>query len=261
MPVDFTLNTEVAVAKTLELMDKEQCTIHLLHVMHSSLFADRSTFSTCEKKLREWKASISVLDEAITVDYRIVKSGSVQKAIRQLACEVGADLIVIGQTAPHNWLALLKAVHPMRLNELTGIPVLTVKPGALHNKTKTIVVPITDQMSTMKKHTLEILCKKGKPTIHLITLSNDNNVPSEFSASALLQAYQWLKTVHHCPVEYAVVHGPNKAKAILQYAEKTNADILLVHPDKETRVGWGGTHISDVLPSFSRVQILAVQPA
>ncbi|HET7898016.1 MAG TPA: hypothetical protein VFL47_10110, partial [Flavisolibacter sp.] len=64
-----------------------------------------------------------------------------------------------------------------------------------------------------------------------------------------------------CPVEYAVVHGSNKAKAILQYAEKTGADILLVQPEKETKIGWGDRHISDVLPRGSKMQVLAVAPA
>jgi len=122
-------------------------------------------------------------------------------------------------------------------------------------------VPITDHLPLQKMHTLAILCRKGRPAIHLIAFSNNNSEPSEFSATALLQAYQKLKSTYHCPVEYSVVNGANKAKAILQYAEKIKADFLLVYPEKETRVGWTGTKICDVLPSFSKVQVLAVQPA
>jgi hypothetical protein len=62
-------------------------------------------------------------------------------------------------------------------------------------------------------------------------------------------------------VEYAALYGSNKAKAILKYAEKVNADMLLVYPEVETKIGWLNTHISDVLPPASKVQVLAVQPA
>jgi hypothetical protein len=148
----------------------------------------------------------------------------------------------------------------MRLAASTHIPVLTVKPGAMHNKAKTIVVPIADEIPEIKLHALEMLCKKARMNIHLITFVDDKNVPSEFSASALLQVYQSLKAKLHCPIEYAVMHGPNKAKAILQYAEKNNADILLVYPKKETQLSWWNRHISDVLPADSKVQVLAVQP-
>jgi hypothetical protein len=110
-------------------------------------------------------------------------------------------------------------------------------------------------------NTLVLLCKKTRLNIHLVTFVDEKNTPSEFSASTLLQVYQWLKTKLHCPVEYAVVHGSNKAKAILQYAKKNNADILLVYPKKETQLNWWNRHISDVLPADSKVQILAVEPA
>jgi hypothetical protein len=56
------------------------------------------------------------------------------------------------------------------------------------------------------------------------------------------------------------MHGSNRARAILQYAEKNNADILLVYPKKETQLNWWNGQISDVLPADSKVQVLAVQP-
>jgi hypothetical protein len=87
------------------------------------------------------------------------------------------------------------------------------------------------------------------------------NAAVDFNPSALLQVYQWLKTSIHCPVEYAVLEGQNKAKSILDYAEKVNADILLIHPESESRIGWLNKQISDVLPPASKIQVLTLQPA
>lgn len=260
VPVDFSRNTEVAVAKTLELADREPCVIHLLHVFTPFPFEVRSSGPNRQTRMQQWKERIEASNPELTVQCWEVRSSSVQRGVRQMAAELGADLIVIGQTASRVWTSLLQTILPMRLNERTGIPVLTVKPGALHNKTRTILVPITDSLPSTKMHALEILCRRGRPTIHLITFAGSKNEPSGHSASALLQAYQTLKSVYHCPVEYAVVDGHNQARAILQYAEKIKADFLLVYPEKETKVDWRGTQISDVLPSFSKVQVLAVQP-
>jgi len=260
VPVDFTLNTEVAINKTLELVDYEGATIHLLHVCRPSGYSfKKNGYDDSAIKMNQWKESIEDYNSDITVQCWISEEGSVQKNIKEKAERIGADLIVIGQTSSHHWLPVLKKVLPMQIGESTGIPVLTVKPGALHNKMKTVVVPIADDLPNIKMNALEALSKKGKLNIHLITLVDDSHQPSDFSASALLQVYQWLKLKLHCPVEYSVVHhGNNRAKAILQYAEKTNADILLVHPEKETRIGWGNRHICDVIPSASKVQVLAV---
>lgn len=260
IPVDFTLNTEVAVNKTLELINYEGAVIHLLHVCKPGYSFSKGRAGTDEKKLNEWKDTIKDYYPEVTVQLWSVRSFSVQKAILKKAKDIGADLIVIAQTSRHNWLPVLKTVLPMRLATSTHIPVLTVKPGALHNRPKTIVVPITDEIPEIKVQALESLCKKTRLNIHLVTFVDGRNVLPEISASALLKVYQSLKTKLHCPVEYAVMHGQNKAKSLLQYAEKNNADILLVYPKKETQLGWWNCHIPDVLPADSKVQILAVQP-
>jgi nucleotide-binding universal stress UspA family protein len=257
VPVDFTLNTEVAVTKALEVVDKEDSFIHLLHVIKQSSFSAKISFTAAEEKLNKWKESIEEYNPAVTVCCWI-KTGPVQKTIHETSIGLYCDLMVIGQSSSHSLLPVLNTVLPMQLAELTGIPVLTVKPGALHNKMRTVVVPVADDIADIKLSALEILCRKGKMNVHLIAMVNENNQPSGDSASALLQVYQWLKAKLHCPIEYSVVNGTNKAKAILQYAEKNNADILLVHSEKETKIGWYNRHISDVLSPASKVQILAV---
>lgn len=260
VPVDFTLNTEVAINKTLELIDHEEALVHLLHVHRSGYSFKKEAHLNCEKKLNEWKHAIEDEHPDITVRVHIQESSSIHNAIKTKAEKINADLIVIGQSSTHYWLPVLKTVLPMRLAQSTQIPVLTVKPGALHNKPKTVIVPIADEIPDIKINALELLCRKTRLNVHLVTFVGEKNVPSEFSASTLLQVYQWLKARLHCPVEYAVVHGSNKAKAILKYAEKNNADILLVYPKKETQLNWWNRHISDVLPADSKVQVLAVQP-
>jgi nucleotide-binding universal stress UspA family protein len=261
VPVDFTLNTDVAINKTLELVDDDHPVIDLLYVKKTGYVFKKDQHTDYDEKLKQWKETIEDYHPSVVVRICVKKSGSVQTAIMEKAEEVNADLIVIGQTATHYWLPVLKTVLPMRLAASTRIPVLTVKPGSLHGKIKTIVVPVTDKLSDIKIHALELLCRRNRRNIHLVTFADDKNVLPEISASAVLKTYQLLKAKLHCPVEYAVIHGANKARAILQYAEMKNADILLVYPKKETQLSWWNRHISDVLPADSKVQVLAVQPA
>lgn len=261
MPVDFTLNTEVAINKTLELVDHEESVIYLFHVVKSGYSFSKRELPDHEKKLAQWKDTITDYYPMISVYTEIENATSVQKAIEGKAIHIGADLIVIGQTSTHYLLPVLKTVLPMRLATSMNIPVLTVKPGALRNKNKIVVMPIGDEIPEIKVHALELLCRTSRPNIHLVTFVTHNDVLPEVSASSLLKVYQSLKAKLHCPVEYAVIHGSNKAKAILHYAEKNNADILLVYPKKETQLSWWNQHIPDVLPADSKVQILAVQPA
>lgn len=270
IPVDFSINSEVAISKALELA-KTDANFHLLHVvndladmniakaeaMASGKFIDPAE---ANNMLNQWKDCIKDVLPSAQVCTWISASPSIQNAISKKAKEIGADLIVIGKNSNHTWLPFLNTVLPVEIAEAANAAVLTVKPGSLHNKIKTVVVPVTDEMPQHKMEVIAMLCKKDRIKVYLVTFINGSQMQEQFSASPLLKTYQWLKSVLHCQVEYSVLHGYNKAKAVLAYAEKTGADILLLNPKSETKIGWPNRHISDALPSQSKVQVLTVQP-
>lgn len=271
IPADFSINTEVAVKKALALAEKGTA-IHLLHVQNHLLYSLPTRnfkylikknagvyYQEAEYKLNEWKNRIEAYNKGIEVFTWIRFGDSIQKLIEQMAKKLHADLIIIGKNSHHSWFPFLNTLLPDKLVHNTGTAVLTVKPGAVDNDIKTLLVPISTDATRDKMDAISAFCKKFRVKIHLVTFLNKGNMPSDFHASSLLQMYQWLQTSVNCPVEYAVLHGSNKAKAILDYAAKINADVLLVHPETETKIGWPNKHISDVLPAASKVQVLTVQ--
>jgi nucleotide-binding universal stress UspA family protein len=267
VPVDFSINTEVAVRKALEVIDKFRGTIHLMHVtpqMKSNLITvvkksyRDETKLPAEQLLLEWKRTIKDSIPTINVGISLEHHSSIQMSIEKKALQLKADLVVVGKKSNHFWLPFLNTVLPNELCEVTGSAVLTVKPGSLHNKIRTLVVPITTEVPRSKMDAIAALSRKTSLKVYLVTFSNENNIPADFSASALLKVYQWLKESIHCQVEYSVLHGSNKAKALMLFAEKINADVLLLDTSSETKVGWMNRHISDILEPGSKVQVLAL---
>jgi nucleotide-binding universal stress UspA family protein len=267
VPVDFSINTEVAVRKALEVVDKFRGNIHLMHVtpqMKSNLitvvkksYRDEPKLPA-EQLLLEWKRTIEDSIPTINVGISLEHHSSIQMSIEKKALQLKADLVVVGKKSNHFWLPFLNTVLPNELCEVTGSAVLTVKPGSLHNKIRTLVVPITTEVPRSKMDAIAALSRKTSLKVYLVTFSNENNIPADFSASALLKVYQWLKESIHCQVEYSVLHGSNKAKALMLFAEKINADVLLLDTSSETKVGWMNRHISDILEPGSKVQVLAL---
>jgi nucleotide-binding universal stress UspA family protein len=267
VPVDFSINTEVAVRKALEVVDKFRGNIHLMHVtpqMKSNLitvvkksYRDEPKLPA-EQLLLEWKRTIKDSIPTINVGISLEHHSSIQMSIEKKALQLKADLVVVGKKSNHFWLPFLNTVLPNELCEVTGSAVLTVKPGSLHNKIRTLVVPITTEVPRSKMDAIAALSRKTSLKVYLVTFSNENNIPADFSASALLKVYQWLKESIHCQVEYSVLHGSNKAKALMLFAEKINADVLLLDTSSETKVGWMNRHISDILELGSKVQVLAL---
>lgn len=270
IPVDFSINTKVAINKALLLAEKGS-SIHLFHIQSypSATIADiaysylSSRQASAEKmeideRLNDLCKEVSQERGNVYVFSSHTLADSIQHAIVEKAREIRADLVIIGKHTMHSWFPFLNTVVPGRIASQLGIPVLTVKPGAMHNGIKTVVVPITSPETKQITDLIYFICQKFKSRIHLVTFMNDGNTMADPAVSALLKTYQWLKMSIHCPVEYALLDGNNHTNAIIEYAEKTNADILLVNPETENKTGWLSRRISDLLPPESRIQILAV---
>ena len=270
IPVDLSINTEIAVKKGLELADYDT-TFHLLHIQRYSISRlskirqwlagekELSNSKEIKKCLEQWKSSIEDCGKHIRVRICMMMTNSIQHGIEKKALQLKADLIIIGKNSHHSWFPLLNTVFSSELVRNTGIPVLTVKPGSFHNKMRKVVLPISTQNVREKMEIISTICRRFKVQIYLVTFFDDANKPPGFYASSLLQAYKLIKTSIGCPVDYAVLKGRNKVKAILSYAGKINADILLLYPETETKIGWMNRHISDVLPPSTKVEVLTVQ--
>ena len=267
IPADLTVNTQTAIERALEL-DTNGSTIHLLYVQNYALPGlpgviqqylvqanELPGYKLIDERLHHWKKMILQQNNLVRVEIRIVMSESIQATIEKMVEELEADLLIIGKSHHHSWLPFLNTVSPGRIARKTGISVLTVKPGFNLNSTKTIVVPVAEEDVKEKMNAILMLDAKFKVKIHLVTFRDNSN---KSYASPLLNMYQWLKTCVHCPVEYVILPGYNKARSILTYAEKIDADILLVHAGKETRIGWPQKHITDVLPDKSKLQVWAM---
>ncbi len=273
IPVDLTLNTELAVRRAIELADQDTI-IHLLHVQHpyapgfvwglARFFAyndDSTDNGDVNEKIDQWKWSIKDSVKNVSVCTWIVYGEPVQLAIQKKAMQIGADLIIIGKSSHHSWFPFLNTVIPSEIVKKTGIAVFTVKPGSLLSKIRIVVVPIGGDGPANKLSAIAAICRKFRIKVHLVTFMNDKNEPLDFYPSHLLRAYQLLKSSACTQVQFSVLHGKNIAEALVDYAERIGADVLLVHPQSETKIGWMNKHISDVLPRDSRIQILAVKPS
>jgi nucleotide-binding universal stress UspA family protein len=268
IPVDFTVNTEIAISKALEMANSDGFMMHLLHIVKPS-FAIKALGKSlkdekeidAETKLTQWKESIEDYQPLGQVCWSIESGTSIQQVIIDRSFELQPDLIVLGKQSSHSWLPMLNTVVPSTIAKETGCAVLTVKPGSLHNRIRKVVVAVNDNIAAPKMEAIAALCRNNRIQIYLVTFVNGSHVPQDFSANSLLTVYQWLKTVLHCPVEYAVLHGNNRARAILEFAERARADMVLLNPDYETKIGWPDRHISDVISPASKVQVLTVGPA
>lgn len=273
VPVDFSINTQVAVKKCLEIIEAGGTKIHLFHV-HTPLSAWRSdlrlilsgrkslakaNYYISLKKLEEWKTLIEDSHDNVSVLIESVEAIAIEKSIIEKATHLMPDIIILGKNRNHSRLPFLNTVSPHRVAKETGSPVLTVRPGSTHNKIRSIVVPIGAFVPEKKMEIILALRKKYRLSIHLVTIMNGKQNAKDFSAHALLASYRFLRDVANCPLDHEVLHGSNIARSTLKFAQQIKADMLVVDSDEETTIAsFPGKHISDELTPNSRLQILTV---
>jgi len=272
IPVDFTVNTRLAIAKGIQLCEGPNPEIHLFHVQSSiesgipgyfrnlvSYFNDEHEQHNfrLQQRLEECVTYIHKLKNNINTRYQISYSTFIEKAIADRAKEIAADLIIIGKNSQHSLFPFLNTVVPNRLAKRTGISVLTVKPGALLTPLRTVVVPISSKNPERKTTVINELRKKFYLNIRLLLLVQEGDDREKLQAS-LVNTCCRLQESSLDTIRYEILPAGKNNRDILSYCRKVDADLLIVHPEAETKIGWLNKHISDEIPVNSRTQVLAV---
>lgn len=274
VPVDFSPNTSLAITKALEMGQGELESLHLFHVQrivlpgmihflqyHISGYSRRQMNEDRKKwmsRLDSLRSEVQARHPGIPIHISAGFGDPVEEAIIRKATRLKSDLIVIGKRTHHSFLPFLNTVVPSRLAARTGQPVLTVKPGSLHQEIKTVVVPIGSRSPQRKLEALEAMRKKWKLQVRLVTFEQgEKNLA--VARQSLFQAIRRLRSIQTIPVEFEVLSGSNKARTLLKYCNRVGADVLIVHPETETRISsWNNRHISDLIPADSKTSVLAV---
>lgn len=252
IPVDFSVNTSVAIRKALSLCEGTNTAIHLLHVAgrHADL-------KVSKEKLEKFRIQIFSIRPEIDISTWISVQNPLEEVIIEKSKKIGADLIVIGKNSHHSWLPFLNSVVPATIAKRSGIAVLTVKPGAINDGIRTVVVPVGDTFPYNKLAAINALKRRFRFQTRLVTFRS-NQDGAVIVPGSLLNAYRILKNNPDSQVSYEVLYGSNRGKAILAYCARVNADLLIVNPETEMKIGWMNKQIPDVLPVHSKTQILAI---
>ncbi len=273
IPVDFSINTEVAVGQALDLACPVQSTIHLLHIKQRRFTWNKYKGTTggnlhidhhyspenIMSNLLDWKQSIQAASPNTNVSIYIVE-GAVQKKIVHEAKRLHPQLIIIGKKGSYKYLSCFNSTSPNGLARLTGCIVLTVVKRSVDKKIKTIVLPVGSFVPKRKIEIVFEFARKFRAEIHLVTIPNRINI-AESSRNAFLETYRILKTGLTTPIEHHILKGNNFARAILDYAECIHADMIMVNPWTETKMSsFTGKHIDDMLRPTSKLRVMSVEP-
>jgi nucleotide-binding universal stress UspA family protein len=271
VPADLTINTEVAIEKAAALATPGLSTIHLLHISEQGAFNAgilnlvqfRKSIgnNAVAKKMEAAKLKLESKVSGVRVQLHQLSAFDVQSGIVSLALSLKPDLIVLGKNNYHSLFSFMNTVSSDSIVAATGCAVLTVKPGSKDSKPGIVVMPVQDYFPRRKLELLAVFSGKANLNVHLLTILDNGRQIDNHSASALLQSLRSIRYRLQCNVQHCTLHSSNKAMAILRYAQRVEADMLLVSPETETTIHtWmNKKNITDAVKPASQLQVLSVQ--
>lgn len=275
LPVDFSVNTEIAVKRAIELVEEKGSAIHLVHVFNPARiilesFSEigllnmpekSSLFKECQRKLGQWQSSLQETLEASIISSEILINRNVEHGIISSSERFNPNLTILGKHSFYSWFRIKKKVSSSYLADTTGCPVLTLKPGALSSKINTVVIPVGSFVPDAKILAIGGLSRRLHFKVYLISINEKNTGSGESSSGIMMKTFRLLKNSLHCHIECRMIDETNLGRAALRFAKSVTADMMLVHPYSETRISaFTDKQLIDSIKPGSGLQVLTIKP-
>jgi len=249
LPVAFNRNTRWSVEKAVQLANKFDCDIHLLHVqvppvtlpmLYNKLLSGslaKSSGNDLSQKMKVLEQQLKPkLKDGLLVTSTIVP-GHWQSVLKDMIIAEHINLTVIPRNRRKHSSALIQRVNINRLSQQTNCPVMTVTRGFNANHLQNIVVPVNGLLPVKKLTIATYLSLESSGHIYL--MSGENQSSADRKEGYMLKAYQLLSEFGKLNIHFAVQNNYDPAAGTLAYAKNVHADLIVVNPGQESRLrGW-----------------------
>ena len=150
--------------------------------------------------------------------------------ICRTAKEENADLVIMATHARHHVAHLLIGSTTMAVINDPPAPVLAIRYGTKkHEGMRRIVVPVHLKQKSHAALDLAVnIARRQNSELHLLTICGDEQ---RAAAEALLN--EVAKTIEGLNVTKQVVRGTDVEKEIVRYADRANADVIVINADQQ----------------------------
>lgn len=272
VPVNFSRNTSLALDKAIQLANRFNCDVHLLHVQQPvfaiPFFPDGFLQGTSKTpptvknlvQLRELEDRCKrKLHDGLLISSSI-ESGNWQSVLKQTIITAHIDLLVIPGHRKRSGSALIQRVDCNKLSQQTQCPVLTVTRGFNVGHLQNIVVPVDDFLPIRKLNAATYLCREMNGNIHLTGSGSGSRAVNE-QRKYLLKAYQLLSDYGHVNIHCSIPDNDDSPASTLSYAKEVKADLIVVNTGKESLLrGWWNKLMGNYLYRESDIPVLTIAP-
>lgn len=256
---DFSSGSAKAVDLAIDIANRWHEDIRLVYVKKDSHEDDANQRQEIESRID----AVKHLLKDIKLEY-VIRTGKVHQELAAQANEDQASLVIVGTHGmsgfQHNWIGK-NTYHTITESE---VPVLSVREDFNFNKSlDTIILPLDSSTATRQKAPLAAkFAKTLGSTIHILGLYTSENKDIHRLVNGYVEqvenymAKNNIKYVTEC-----VDVSKNLTVTTLEYAEKVNADLIVIMTEQEKALNswFMGSYASQML-NLSKRPVLSMRP-
>ena len=274
VPVNYNRNTDFVLQKSVAIANAFDADLHILHVetpLISLPFVYEGIYISANHEPDSGK-QVATKMKGLLEKYRpkmkegLQLNGTVMKGnwfsmMKETVITNHIDLIVIPRNSKRFFGALLYEVNLNRLSQQSQCPILTVTPELEIDHLKNIVVPVDDFLPIRKLTLATYLARKFNAKVHLTGAGSNADGKDLTNSIFLAKSYQLLTKYAEVQIHYPSDNTNTLAADSLAYAKSVNADLIVVNPGKESKLGkWFSSLLGKYLYKESNIPVLTVSP-
>lgn len=240
--IDFSNTSIHSLEYAIMLANKMKSNIHLVWVdkmsSQESVYPDTSNENRMEAKKR-FGELLEIygpkLAKGISLEYKL-KRGKIYREIDNHAQQADAELIVAGAHGISGFEEFWIGSNAYKIVSYASVPVITIRNDfPVKKKIERILIPIDGSAETLHKLPFVVkLATLFRSEVHLLTTHNSHIKSIQRIAAKLAKTGQEYVRKHGLSVIEDSIVATDLTKALLQYAEKSKADLVAIMTEQET---------------------------
>jgi nucleotide-binding universal stress UspA family protein len=260
VPHDFSETAFNATECAATMAELYEANLYILHVSETSMYKFVKVNNESGEKTKVllqdyiWK-KLKEAAEKITEKYKVnvitlIGEGRPHKVIAENVNQNKIDVIVMGTHGASGAQELIMGSNAQKVVSMSVCPVITIQTKAKNFQFKKIVMPVvTNSRSELKLAYVKDLALKYNSKVEIVGI----NEPRKSSVNNDLDSYI---DAAHDELETAGVHsgkeiieGKNTAEETLKYAQKAEADLIVIVSNYESGMtgGFLGSHPKQIV--------------
>jgi len=235
VPLEMEENAGIAIQEAIRIAAQWHCHIHLLYYTSGLPGIDEEKFEGLRAGILERYRPLMTGAISLIIQWQ---QGAPEKNIIDYCHRHEIDLILLGRKRRPFWQIFRRSqdISMDRLLKKVQCPILTVFGQPVISAIKNIVLPVGRGLPMRKLLFATYLARTAGSTIHLVSVDGNgkSDEGSRESGESLYRSYRLLRENTNLPVECLTMPGQNLADVAWRYARDIRADLILIHPGKES---------------------------